>query len=61
MTPITFKSIRQRAGLTQAGLADVLRLSDNGARYVRMIEKGDRTPSGPICILMELIDQGRYP
>jgi DNA-binding transcriptional regulator YiaG len=53
-----FKAIRQRAGLTQNALAAFLRLGDNGGRYVRMIEAGDRTPSGPICYLMELLDQG---
>lgn len=58
MTPTEFKSIRQRAGLTQSGLAAFLRLGDNGGRYVRMIEAGDRNPSGPICYLMELLGDG---
>lgn len=58
MTPDKFKAIRLRADLSLAGLAKVLRLSD-GARYIRMIEKGERTPSGPITLLMELLDQGR--
>lgn len=58
MSPATFKSIRQRAGLTQSGLAAFLRLGDNGGRYVRMIEAGDRNPSGPVCYLMELLDAG---
>jgi len=58
MTPAAFKSIRQRAGLTQSGLAGFLRLGDNGGRYVRMIEAGDRTPSGPVVYLMELLDAG---
>lgn len=58
MNPATFKSIRQRAGLTQSGLASFLRLGDNGGRYVRMIEAGDRTPSGPVVYLLELLDAG---
>lgn len=59
MTPTAFKSIRLRAGLSQSELAARLRLSD-GARYIRMIEAGDRNPSGPICTLMVLIDRGVF-
>lgn len=59
MTPAHFKAIRKRAGLTQSGLAAVLRLADNGGRYIRMIENGDREPSGPICICMEMLDAGK--
>lgn len=58
MTPEAFKSIRLRAGLSQSELAARLRLSD-GTRYIRMLEKGERNPSGPITLLMELLDQGR--
>jgi DNA-binding transcriptional regulator YiaG len=61
MTPATFKAIRERARLTQSGVAARLRLGDNGGRYIRMIEAGDRTPSGPIVLLMELLDQGLLP
>lgn len=61
MSPAEFKAIRQRAGLTQSGLAARLRLGDNGGRYIRMIEAGDRTPSGPVEICMELLDQGLLP
>lgn len=61
MTPATFKTIRQRAGLTQSGLAARLRLGDNGGRYIRMIEAGDRQPSGPVTICMELLDAGKLP
>lgn len=57
MTPAEFKSIRHRLGLTQSELAAFLRLSDGG-RYVRMIEAGERNPSGPVCYLMELLDAG---
>lgn len=61
MAPSEFKSIRKRAGLTQSGLAARLRLGDNGGRYIRMIEAGDRMPSGPVEICMELLDAGKLP
>ena len=57
MTPATFKAIRQRAGLTQSGLAAVLRISDG--RAIRRWETGEREISGPVTLLMELIDQGK--
>jgi DNA-binding transcriptional regulator YiaG len=56
MTPATFKAIRKRAGLTQAGLASRLRLSDS--RTIRRYEEGSREVSGPVSFLMELIDAG---
>lgn len=56
MTRAEFKAIRQRAGHTQAGLAAFLRVTD---RQVRMIEAGDRKPSGTICLVMELLDAGK--
>jgi DNA-binding transcriptional regulator YiaG len=59
VTPAEFKSIRQRAGLTQSGLAALLRLKDS--RSIRMMESGDRAISGPIGLLMELLDSGRLP
>lgn len=61
MNPTAFKAIRQRASLTQSGLAARLRLGDNGGRYIRMIEAGDREPSGPVSLLMELLDAGALP
>lgn len=54
MTPAQFKAIRQRAGLTQSGLAGVLRISDS--RTIRRWENGSRQVSGPVSLLMELID-----
>jgi DNA-binding transcriptional regulator YiaG len=59
MTPTTFKSIRQRAGLTQSGLAVRLRISDH--RTIRKWEKGEREVSGPVSLLMEMLDEGRLP
>jgi len=59
MTPATFKSIRQRVGLTQSGLASVLRISD--IRTIRKWEAGERSISGPVAILMEMLDAGELP
>ena len=56
MTPATFKAIRQRAGLTQSGLAGMLRIAD--IRTIRRWETGEREISGPVSILMELLDAG---
>jgi DNA-binding transcriptional regulator YiaG len=57
VTPATFKAIRQRAGLTQSGLAAVLRIGD--LRTIRRWEAGEREISGPVTILMEMLDDGR--
>lgn len=51
MTPTEFKSIRVRAGLTQAQLAARLRVDD--IRTIRRYEAGERAISGPVSILME--------
>lgn len=59
MTPATFKTIRQRAGLSQSGLAALLRIDD--LRTIRRYEKGERAISGPVSLLMELLDAGRLP
>lgn len=57
MTPSSFKSIRKRAGLTQSGLAAVLRIDD--LRTIRRYEKGERAISGPVSLLMEMLDAGK--
>ncbi len=56
MTPDTFKAIRKRAGLTQSGLAAILRIEDT--RTIRRYETGDRKVSGPVSLLMEMLDEG---
>jgi len=58
MTPATFKAIRQRAGLTQSGLAAMLRIAD--IRTLRRWETGEREISGPVSILMEMLDAGTW-
>lgn len=59
MAPTELKSIRERAGLTQDQLARLLRLSDS--RTIRRYEDGSRAISGPVSILLELIDEGILP
>lgn len=51
MTSDEFKSIRLRAGLTQAQLAVHLRIDD--LRTIRRYEAGERAISGPVTLLME--------
>jgi DNA-binding transcriptional regulator YiaG len=59
MTPSEIKSIRQRAGLSQSGLARVLRVEDG--RSVRRWEAGDRAISGAAAIILEMLDKGELP
>ena len=57
MTPATFKRIRkERLGMTQTQLAAVLRIGD--IRTIRRWETGKRGISGPVTLLMELLDDG---
>lgn len=58
MTPGTFKAIRKRAGLTQSGLAAMLRIAD--IRTIRRWETGEREISGPVSLLMEMLDAGTW-
>jgi DNA-binding transcriptional regulator YiaG len=59
MTPEQFSAIRERAGLSQARLAALLRIGDG--RTIRRYEAGERSIPGPVSLLMELIDQGELP
>ncbi|MGX7895482.1 helix-turn-helix domain-containing protein [Tsuneonella sp. HG222] len=59
MTASELKSIRERAGLTQSGLAALLRLSDS--RTIRRYEDGSREISGPVAMLLEMLDAGELP
>ena len=52
---IDFRSIRTTLGMTQRDMARFLRLKDRDGRAVRMWEAGDRTPSGPVQLIYELI------
>ena len=59
MTPAQIKTIRQQAGLSQTGLAAVLRIAD--LRTIRRWEKGDVPISGPASIIMEMLEAGELP
>jgi transcriptional regulator with XRE-family HTH domain len=59
LTGGAFIAIRKRAGLTQAQLAARLRIDD--LRTIRRYEKGERAISGPVSLLMELLDAGKLP
>lgn len=57
MTPDTLKQIREQLGLSQAGLARLLRLHPvNGDRTVRRWEHGQVTIPGPATVAVELLD-----
>jgi DNA-binding transcriptional regulator YiaG len=59
MTPTELKAIRQRYGLTQSGLAALLRISD--LRTIRRWESGEVPVSGPASIVLELMDADALP
>lgn len=59
MTPSEIIAIRKRAGLTQSGLASLLRIADK--RTIRRWETGDIPVSGPASIILELLDRGELP
>ena len=59
MNPTQIKTIRQQAGLSQTGLAAVLRIAD--LRTIRRWEKGDVPISGPASIIMEMMEAGELP
>ncbi len=54
MTPSTFKSIRKSYNLTQTQLARLLRIED--IRTIRRYETGERPVSGPVSVVMELLE-----
>ena len=59
LTGPELRRIRLEAGLSLDGLAKVLRIESLSS--VHRWEKGLRPISGPISILMELIDAGELP
>jgi DNA-binding transcriptional regulator YiaG len=59
MTPAEIRAIRQRYGLSQPGLAALLRVSD--VRTIRRWEKGEVPVSGPASIVLELMDADELP
>jgi DNA (cytosine-5)-methyltransferase 1 len=55
MTAGDLIAARKRLGLSQSGLAQVLRLGPNGDRTVRRWEAGDVPITGPASVAIELL------
>lgn len=56
MTPADLRAARKVLGLTQSGLAKVLRLSEkNGDRSIRIWEQDGNTVPGPVQVAVELL------
>jgi DNA-binding transcriptional regulator YiaG len=53
VTPADIIAARKRLGLSQAGLAEALRLGANGGRTVRRWEAGDVPVTGPVSVAIE--------
>ena len=56
MTPLTFRTIRKSLGLSQAEMAYLLRIEDR--QTISRYERGKRKVSGPVSLLMDLLDIG---
>ena len=59
MTPAEVVNIREQLGLTQSGLARVLRITD--IRTIRRWEKGEIPVSGPASVVLELMAADELP
>ncbi|MGZ3803658.1 MAG: helix-turn-helix domain-containing protein [Pseudobdellovibrionaceae bacterium] len=55
MSPTQFKAIRERLGLSQEELAQVLCLS--GKKVVSNIETGVRNPGRLVMVIMQILDE----
>ena len=58
MTPEHFRTIRHGAGLSQSGLATLLGVTKIS---VQNWENSRRPISGPVALLMGLMEQDRFP
>lgn len=56
MSAERFRSVRVAAGMSQSETARFLRISDK--RVIRNWEAGERAISGPVSLLMDLLDAG---
>lgn len=61
LSPDEIKAIRLRAGMSASVLAETLGLVGTDGRHIRMIESGERSASGPIVRLLEMLDRGELP
>ena len=59
MTPSHIRTIRKEAGLSQTGLAALLRIKD--LRTIRRWESGETPITGPASIILELIEDDALP
>jgi transcriptional regulator with XRE-family HTH domain len=59
MTPYRFREIRERANLSQRGLARLLRLGDKSTVF--RYENGSVGIPGPVSIVMEMLEAGDLP
>ena len=55
MTPAEFHAARKRLHLTQAQLAEALKLGKGGKRAVQCWERGERGISGPVAVAIEMM------
>ncbi len=61
MTPERVKNVREGLGLSQEGLASVLRLGSYGKRTVARWEAGDNPVPGPVSVALEALEAGWRP
>lgn len=57
MTPEHFRQIREEADLSRSQLAKILRIKE--VKTIYRYEHGEREISGPVSLLMEMIEDGR--
>lgn len=57
MTPDQFRQIREAADLSRSQLAAILRIKE--VKTIWRYEHGERDISGPVSLLMEMIEDGR--
>jgi len=57
MTPQHFRQIREAADLSRPQLAKILRIKE--VKTIYRYEHGEREISGPVSLLMEMIEDGR--
>lgn len=57
MTPEQFRQIREAADLSRAQLAKILRIKE--VKTIYRYEHGEREISGPVSLLMEMIEAGK--
>lgn len=62
MTPSEVRRCRQTLGLSQRGLARLLRLSeDNGDRIIRRWEAGEVEITGPASLVLDILANDHDP